>query len=355
MEPRQRLDIDQRALDLVISRSDGGALAKRLYLQRMAKAHKKAKRKGLTDLGVAALKRDSDMRWRLCNARMMLGHYGDWDGWEYRAEWASHLWINRPLGPPWNGRPTQRLYILGEQGIGDEILFAQCIPDAIAALGHRNIVFDTDPRLIPIFERSFGITCVPRMKITDERPGMSAWICLGDLLRLFRTGKRWNGAAYLEPDPARAHEFRWVQGMQAIAWKGLHGRYDPDKFVAAVGQGVDVQYDESHGLQPGIDKYHDLEGMFALLANVARLVSVSQSVVHMAAAIGTPVDLILAPPHTGKNHDQLQWRWCLHQSTTPWYDSVRIWPSLENYRRSNRLHLRNAGQAGSVPSLGAGA
>jgi hypothetical protein len=133
-------------------------------------------------------------------------------------------------------------------------------------------------------------------------------ICAGDLLRAFRNGKHWNGRPYLKPDPKRLAEFDWAKGSSCLSWKGHHGEYDAKQFHDVVGSGIDVQYDATNPLlqQPGIDKRADLEGLLALLCVAGHLVSVSTTIVHLAAASGIAVDLVLAPPNTGPNYDQLQ-------------------------------------------------
>lgn len=333
----------------MISRSDDSELSKKLFIKRLAKQHKKVTRLGLEEPVFKKLKTNPYWAFRLFSARMMLGHYGDYAGWEHRAPWSENLWLNQPLGKPWDGTYTKKLYLLGEQGLGDEILFSQCIPDAIKALGHRNIVLDTDPRLIPVFERSFGITCVPRMGISADRPGLTAWMCLGDLLRLFRVGKWENTGPYLKPDPKRVKDFEWAKGKQAISWKGLKGGYPVEDFVRAVGPGIDVQYNESSDLlEPsGIDNREDVEGLLALFSNIDRLASVSNTNIHLGASLGCKVDLILAPPYSGKKYDQLQWRWGLHDTTTKWYSSVTIHRSLHAY-----VQLRHSRKASRMQSLG---
>ncbi len=338
--------IDQHALDLIMLRSYGPMESNRLLVKNYQKHHKKAQRMnkkipGFQKMATDLLKRDPQYAWRLCEARRMLGHYEDHGGWEFRSEVVVNYWMNQPYGPPWDGKPTEKLYLFGEQGIGDEILFSQCIPDAIEALGHRNIVLDTDERLIPIFERSFGITCIPREPLNSPKPGMTAWMFIGDLMRLFRPQK-WNGKPYLKADPKRVEEFSWAQGQQAISWSGRHGSYPVEDLVRMVGTGIDVQYNADSELlvQPRLDKRNDLEGLAGLLSNVSRLVSVSTSVVHLCAALGTKVELVLAPFKREGNIDQLQWRWPLIGSRTPWYDSVTISRSLKELRA--RLHVFNS-------------
>ena len=63
--------------------------------------------------------------------------------------------MRRYAQPLWSGEPltTGRLLLWGEQGIGDEIMFAGLIPDVIRT-GTR-CVLDCDARLRPLFARSF--------------------------------------------------------------------------------------------------------------------------------------------------------------------------------------------------------
>lgn len=315
-------------------------MGKELLLKRLWKAHRTG--------ALTFEKMDHDWRWRLCNARMMLGKY-DWDGWELRSDWAANAWYNRPVpgGPMWDGKPTEHLYLLGEQGLGDEILFAQCVPDAIRALGHNNITMEVEQRLHRVFERSFGVKCIARRSLADERPDMTAWLCMGDLPRLFRPP--WNGKPYLKVDPERVPEMERYRGLTCVSWSGNHGYFEPEDMDGD----VDVQYNDAHPdfIQPHFDKRNDVDGLLALLSVAKRLVSVSTSVVHLAAAIGCHVDLVLAP-YNGKNYDQLQWRWGLHEETTPWYDSVRIYRTMKHYAS---VQLRNARKTARVRSVGEGA
>lgn len=322
--------LNYEALSLVVERCDGSKLGKQLLLKRLWKKYKEGR--------LSFQKMDRDWRWRLCNARMMLGHY-DWDGWELRSDWAANAWHNRPTkGPMWDGKPTEHLYLFGEQGLGDEILFSQCIPDAIKALGHSNITAEVDERLHTLYERSFGIKCRARGGLTDDKPGMTAWLCMGDLPRLFRPP--WNGKPYLVVDPARVPEMEQYRGLTCVSWKGNHGHYEPERF--GMDGWVDVQYNEHHPrfIQPHFDKRNDIEGLLALLSVSAQLVSVSTTVVHLAAAIGCHVDLVLAPGN-GKNADQLHWRWELDRDRTRWYDSVRIWRNYTHYANVHLRHTKN--------------
>jgi tetratricopeptide (TPR) repeat protein len=81
------------------------------------------------------------------------------NGWRtYEARWRSidHDTPMRAYPQPlWAGEQLRsgRLRLWGEQGVGDEIMFAGLIPDAMRA--GNPITLECDPRLQPLFARSF--------------------------------------------------------------------------------------------------------------------------------------------------------------------------------------------------------
>ncbi len=58
--------------------------------------------------------------------------------------------------PKWNGESLKgkTLLVWGEQGIGDEILFAGCFEN-LRRLGPKEVIFDCHPRLLSLYRRSF--------------------------------------------------------------------------------------------------------------------------------------------------------------------------------------------------------
>ncbi len=60
--------------------------------------------------------------------------------------------------PVWNGEPLEgkRILVVGEQGLGDEFMFANILPDFARAVGPEGkLQICVDPRLVPLFQRSF--------------------------------------------------------------------------------------------------------------------------------------------------------------------------------------------------------
>lgn len=274
----------------------------------------------------------------------MLGDYSDWSGWEYRDPWAATLWHWRDTKPypipPWNGGRTEKLYVIGEQGIGDEVFFASCIPEATK---RANVVFECQPRLESIFQRSFGVETVSsdikgstRFK-RDLPEGVTAWVPLADLPRMFRTRvDHFPGTPYLKPDPFQVARFEAYRGRQGISWRGAQGSIHEIMKLP----GVSLQYDRSWDEdveEPDLDLRNDVEGLLGLLANLSRVVTVSTSVAHFAAASGIETHVVIADPTTGVRGNLFPFKWvCGNSGRTPWYGCARSYKDMRDYRSRSK-------------------
>ena len=124
-----------------------------------------------------------------------------------------------------------------------------------------------------------------------------------------------------------------MKGRTAISWRGAQGSYSLQElqklYPAALGLQYDLAWDEEIE-QPDIDLRYDIEGIFGLLSNLDRLVTVSTSIAHFAAALGVKTDVILAPMN-GIRQNMLPFKWGLG-GKTHWYgDHVRVFPNLKSY------------------------
>ena len=329
-------EIDYRSLKLLLERSTGGsALKKQREIDRITKAY----RRGAL---VIPPNETEQQRWWRCEARFMLGDFSDWTGFEYRDEWAATLWHNKPFPiPPWNALKTKKLYIIGEQGIGDEICYSSCIPDCLSLADE--IVFECEPRLRSIFERSFGIRTIPakiegkrRIK-QDLEEGTSAWMGLADLPRIWRLHvSHFPGTPYIKADPAQIERFSAYKGRVGLSWRGAQGQekelleLHPD----AISLQYDLAWDEEIEVPRGLDLRNDLEGVLGLLSNLKKIVTVSTSVAHFSCALGRQTDVIIADPTSGVRGTILPWRWYGIPNGTPWYRSAKRYDNIRAYKAS---------------------
>ena len=161
-------------------------------------------------------------------------------GWKnYESRWQSidHETPMRSYAEPfWLGEKVEpgRLLLWAEQGVGDEIMFAGLIPDAVRT-GSR-ILLECDPRLKPLFARSFPEIEVVSERNKSERPASTprgekisaqlatahlatAHLPTGSLPGLFRPTSASFAATrspYLKADPAERDRFRTRYGNDSV-------------------------------------------------------------------------------------------------------------------------------------------
>ena len=255
----------------------------------------------------------------------------------------------------WDGSQLKgrSLCIHSEQGVGDEIMFASCLTDVLS-LG-SNIIIECDGRLMPLFRRSFpGITLIRRSG-SDERqseiiPQTDFHIYAGSLPLFFRPDLSSfpQQKSYLIPDKQelerRRSRFKELgEGLKVgISWRG--GKEAGVKLARSISllqwsqlfslQGVhfiNLQYGDCVEELKDINETQDvtihdwddaepmkdLDGFAAQIAALDLVISVDNSTVHMAGALGVPVWALL--PYASN------WRWMQDFEDTPWYESVRLY------------------------------
>lgn len=240
----------------------------------------------------------------------------------------------------WDGTSGKTLIVYGEQGLGDEIMYASCIPDAAK---ENRVVLDCDPRLEGLFRRSFpGVDVYgTRRKEADwlDRYEFDARCSVGSLPKFFRRSQEaFPCTPYLIADPERRVQWRalfdslgkkpkigiaWSGGSKHNQWKaramGLESfrpliegmdadwislQYkDPSAEIEA--SGLHVRHFKRATLT---DDYDDTAG---LVAELDLVVGVHTSVQHLAGALGVPA-VILVPEKT---------LWLYAGDEFPWYRS----------------------------------
>jgi hypothetical protein len=276
------------------------------------------------------------MMFRFCAIRLYRGEFSDWTGWEYRGDWAISSYLDQVPIPRWRLEKVRTLAVLGEQGIGDEILFGSVIPQ-VQALGIK-VVIECEDRLASIFQRSFNCETRPRQNLNAERPE-DAFIPIGDLPRLFRkTREAFHIPPFLKPLPEKVEKWKLLKGKTGIAWRGRRGQFKPRDL--GLTNPVCLQYDsfesETQGMiVPECDLHDDLEDLMGICANLERVVTVPQSIVHLAAPQGVSVDVIVPPVNSGRVSDQINYRYGPGPKMW-WYPDVSVFPNLNAYKLNGR-------------------
>lgn len=276
-------------------------------------------------------------------ARLARREYGTaWDDYELRLQSE-----DRPAEPvggrPWTGEPLmgRSIVVIGEQGLGDEIMFASCVPDLLAR-GARTTLACT-PRLAPLFRRSFPQAAV--VAPSAGRPlevGADFRVYAGSLPAHFRRNAADfpPHAGYLQADPARVAY--WRERLAAlgpgvklgISWRGGTAKtraplrhvplaeWQPLFGLSGV-RYVSLQYGESdevrragHDVAIFREALDDYDETAALVAALDGVVSVCTAVIHLAGALGRPA-WVMAPASP-------EWRYGIAGDRMDWYPSVRV-------------------------------
>lgn len=273
-------------------------------------------------------------------------------GWAlYENRWAFAEDAGRRMYPQpvWDGGAVEGpLLVWGEQGLGEQILFASMLADAAVRAGEVKV--EVEPRLVPLFARSFpGVQIMPMQDALYEGEA-GAHIPLGSLGGLLRPD--WESfpsrpQGFLAADAARTAQLRERLGngrepVIGIAWhsrRAQHGKLksarveDFEALFRLPGfRFVDLQYDDTaaereqvkrdSGVEleriADVDNTNDIDGLAALISACDAVVTVSNTTAHIAGALGKPVWVLVPFGHAR------MWYWFKDREENPFYASARI-------------------------------
>jgi tetratricopeptide (TPR) repeat protein len=297
-----------------------------------------------------------ESHWNMSLALLLSGDFEQgWQKYEWRLRKENHLnYHHEFILPLWDGSSLKgkTLFIETEQGIGDQIMFASCLPEVIAQADL--CIVETDKRLVPLFVRSFPsaiiIECLDKRKSYPSnllRADMS--IAIGSLPRYLRqniksfpkqkaylitdkektefwhnrykalgdglkVGISWRGGSKISEIRKRStmlaqwHKLFSIQGIHFINLQ--YGDCIADLIQAREKIGIDIHnWGEA-------DPLRDLDGFAAQIRAVDMVISIDNSTVHMAGALGVIVWTLL--PFAS------DWRWMLNRADSPWYPTMRL-------------------------------
>lgn len=319
---------------------------------------------GLQDLdaAIALFKRALALQPDLAMARknlglvyLVIGNYAEaWREYAWRQV-ADRIPPRKDLKPLWQGQDLGggTLLVFPEQGVGDEILYAGMMED-LAKRGIK-MLWEADSRLLSLFQRSYpGLTFSARQwpPGSETAPADVVAQCpVANLGLFFRNDLAQfpkDRGGYLTPEPSRVAALRAATGVVpgekliGMSWLSKNPRFGENKstsladWASVIGHPgvrfVDLQYGDTAddraafaratGLNlvhvEGLDLTTDLDGVAALAAACDQVVTVSNSVAHIAAAVGSKV-VVMVPEGMGK-----LWYWGNGADRTPWYPNVRV-------------------------------
>lgn len=279
----------------------------------------------------------------LCMGR----HREGWSNYEARLDpyfaGVNHFTVNFPRMEADQDLRGKTLLVMGEQGLGDEVLFANTLPDVSADLGENGrMIIAIEPRLVSLFQRSFPHATVGPQgtyrynayvlkaapfvdQMSAEDRSIDVWTPLASLIGRYRPSEASypDRPRFLTPSPERvAH---WRSALAAVSdrpkvgllWKSMLMDGSRQKYFSPFEQWqpvletpgvtlVNLQYGDCseelalardrYGVEiwdpPGIDLKQDLDELAALCCAMDRIIGFSNASTNIAAACGAPVWMI---------------------------------------------------------------
>lgn len=240
--------------------------------------------------------------------------------------------------------PKGPVFIWAEQGLGDEIMFLSILMDFLKQVPEQTIV-QVDSRMLSMWRRSFPTVKFIKRGEIPEHSTYQSHLAAGDLPGLFRRSKNDFPSAevrYLMADEFLRERLSKVvrcrqKPVVGLGWFSTNGstRRIPlidlvkviSKFDVTL---VNLQYgditqevnevEKELGtrvfMETGVNCDSDLEGLAALMKSCDLVISISNTTVHLAGALGVKTWGLL-PFFPG-------WRWFSDGDTSLWYRSVSL-------------------------------
>jgi len=325
----------------------------------------------------------AEAHFNLSRVLLIQGNYQDgWreNEWRWKCREFPSTWRNFDY-PMWQGEELagKTLLIWSEQGIGDEIMFANPIPDVMAA--GADVVIECGERLVPVFQRSFENAVVvarqdpPDTSIEAAQPDFQTPLAsLCTHLRKSRDDFANIEGRYLSADPdltARLRDKYQTLGdgpVIGVCWRSGnptagHERSAPLKlwdklFTQGPCTFMSLQYgdvaDELAGVQerlgvtvhddPDVDPFASAEDWFAQVATCDLVISIDNSTIQVSGSQGIPTwTMINTLPEwrfggNGEGHDWHPYLRVFRQETAgdwgPLFDRVAeelaVWLALRS-------------------------
>jgi Tfp pilus assembly protein PilF len=274
-----------------------------------------------------------------------------WSGNEWR--WASNgsnsIKIRTAI-KEWDGTLMKgNLLVWGEQGIGDQILYASML-SKIKNLADA-VTISVDQKLIPIFERSFPNFHVLNKNAPISEENFDAQIPIGSLGQFFRRKVEDFSDLkfpYLLSSDVFTGSYKEDEMFSnklvcGISWKSsnrVHGKNKSMQLDALIPilslsekvNFINLQYGDSKseikllkehsGITleeiPDLDLFNDLNSTLSAIEACDIIVTTSNTTAHMAGALGKET-LLLLPFSAGKF-----WYWHDIDGVSLWYPSIRV-------------------------------
>lgn len=280
-------------------------------------------------------------------ASALLGSGRFAEGWrEYEWNWKQKA-QQRPFLPSSVDAVTGRpVFVHAEQGIGDELFFLRFVPE-LRRRGATTVVYRPTPKIRSLVSR---VAAIDRLAGPEEGPEHgSAVFSVGDLPTVSGMERTDQIPAPLAISPVADEVARMRRHLAdfgpppyvAVTWRAGTSNENTSLYkevpIAEVARslaGIDARIivvqrhpaaEEIQGFSAALGREvfdasafnEDLEGMLALLSVLDDYVGVSNTNMHLTAAVGKTARVLVPNPP--------EWRWMVSGSRSPWFPGFSIY------------------------------
>jgi len=274
-----------------------------------------------------------------------------WKEYEWRTEKSkqiesimnqSHL-----KQPEWKTNDKGRVFLWGEQGLGDQILFSSLIPEFLKEVDQ--LIIDVDERLIPIFRRSFDGNIVYNNQNNVKEKEYDFHISIASLPQFFRNELK-NFPTSLKPFlRADQNKTNFIKNklknskhdkIVGISWKSAskiskNKSLSLEEFILGIySQNIsflNLQYGETkdeidyikekHGINileiNDVDIFNNIDDFSSLINACDDIVSIDNVTAILAGAIGANCHLLL--------QTNSHWYWGVNDNKSYWLPSLILY------------------------------
>jgi ADP-heptose:LPS heptosyltransferase len=262
------------------------------------------------------------------------------NGWEqFESRWRfkhhEHL-LTTYTEPRWEGEYIEgkKLLVTCEEGDGDNIQFIRFVN----TLTDMNIevIIQTEPQLKRLLTSSFpSLTVIDN---TEQPPEFDYWIPILSIPGVLKItyDNLPKSTKYLTPSKKTISKWKKIVGKKeksrvGFCWDGRTKNYPFEKITELVQ--LNNQYEwinlqqryvpeqrlvmDRLGIKDYFNDIQDWEDTSGLLYHIDAIVSIDTGLIHLAGSMNIPSCLMLDKYATC-------WRWLMHRTDSPWYDSIRI-------------------------------
>ena len=276
-----------------------------------------------------------------------------------------------------------RIFLISEQGVGDQVALLKLLDAAPIDPLRQEIYYVGEPRLAPLLARArFPMTLVPVDGFMTRINGLDPreLVYLGDLSRHLQHWPAELGGAFFTPEPERRAALRaryealaagrpiygaawWTSNplghLRAVPLRDLLGAIPEGAMVVSLQYGrQEEEIAAAQAARPdlllhvddAVDQFRDLEAFAAQIAALDTVVSIDNTTLHLAGALGHGDAHALIPAGS-----ESMWYWGRDVTTDPWYGNLALHRQERFGDWSGALHglrqslLGQRGGTGSVP------